>query len=162
MSSTGGAQRRGVSQWLLVGTTFLCGIGFLIGFVVSEINDFMLSSHGNRTVATVAYIQGSGHNTWDLLDFHDGDGTLVAERTGDVQSGAKVGDRITVVHDPNDPGDVQDVRVLGRGRWAALLFIPLGIFFLWLTRWQFRMSPEEFRGWMLSRYGVLRAPRRGV
>lgn len=53
----------------------VCGLGMVIGFVVTEADDYALRTHGTRTVATVEDQQGTGRDTSYLLDFSDRDGT---------------------------------------------------------------------------------------
>ncbi|MGW0770463.1 hypothetical protein [Streptomyces sp. NPDC002676] len=71
-----------------------------------------------------------------------------------MSGGTKVGDRIPVVYDPEDPSDLQDARDLARGPWASLIFLAAGVFFLWLSYRYFRADPTAFRQWVRHRYRI--------
>jgi hypothetical protein len=148
------AQQRGYGQWFLTVLLLVCGLGMVVGFVVTETRDYSLRTHGIRTVATVQDQQGTGRSIAYLLDFSDRDGTPRSEWSGDVSSGAKVGDHIRVVYDPNDPSDLQDARDLDRGPWASLILLLGGAFFIWLSYRYFRAEPTAFRQWLRHRYRI--------
>jgi hypothetical protein len=126
----------------------------LIGMVVIEVTDYQLRTGGIRTVATVQEEQRNGRNMSYLLSFSDTKGNPLFEWSGDVSSGTGVGDQIHVAYDAADPSDVHDTRDLSRGPWAALIFLPGGLFFLWLSRNYFRAEPKAFRMWLKDRYRV--------
>lgn len=132
----------------------VCGLGLLIALSVIEITDHHLRTSGVRTVATVQDEQRSGRDTSYLLGFSDTKGKPLFEWSGDVSSGTRVGDRIHVSYDAADPSDVQDVRNLSRGPWAALTLLPAGLFFLWVSHGYFRAKPVAFRARARNRYRV--------
>jgi hypothetical protein len=145
-------REHGAGQWLIGGLGAIIGIGMLIAAVVMLIEALNLRENGIRTSATVQEIQQSGRTTNYELVFTLQDGTPFATWTDNVHSGTQIGDMIQFAHESGSPTTVEDVRDLGRW-WAALVFAPMGIFFLWFGWAMWQGDPESFKRAIRARYG---------
>jgi hypothetical protein len=145
-----------VMTWILI-SILAAGIAALV--IIPAAMDYQhwtLGRYGVHAPAVVLADEPKGRNHDYLLRIEIPDAPPVQEWTTDVRAGTTVGQRITVIVDPEDPENVQDLRYYDvGGLWLApLIFLPVAGFFAWLLRGIWRDRPTRRTLTALNAAGV--------
>lgn len=147
----GGPRHTLVVTWILISIFAAAVAAMLIIPAVLDYRIWVLGQHGVRAPAVVLAVEPDGRTQDYLLQIEVPDAAPLEEWTSDVQAGTTVGQRITVIFDPKDLGNLQDVRDYTRGGlWLApLLFLPAAGFFAWMLRglWEDRPPARASPPW---------------
>ena len=140
-----------ISRRIVVTIAVLGCLMSLIGLTVSENNQIALLKRGVTTTATVTAVGWQNRNELYQIQYVGVGGVIEGRETTALHSGAKVGDRVRVVYDPQNPentgesGNQIAVMVLG----FAFLG-PLGTFLCWIAYSATRAAPSRLVRWFIG------------
>lgn len=103
---------------------------FGVGAVALENHGADLEARGTRTEGIVLAVQGGGRQQWAADVRYRADGELREEQIPlgyDAGPTTRPGDRITVIHDPADPGRVALPGVYNDPVWAVWVMTVLAL-----------------------------------